>query len=128
MFVTIETQGYQGALPDICRDMMANGATAFNIREFKSNRSKSNKWLLGLDPYINQGKMSYLKGCVGIDAFFDECTSFNEDVRAHDDTIDGAFLAIQNAYAPSDFKVDEVIYYTKNRTKHKHKQLNYIIY
>lgn len=128
VYVTIETQGYQGALPDICREMMSQGSPAFTIREFKSNKSKNNKWLLGLDPYINQGKMMYMSNCAGIQEFFDECTAYNEEVRAHDDTIDGAFLAIHNSYSPSGFNVDEVIHSLKNKIKKKPKPLNYMVY
>ena len=128
IYVTIETQGYQGALADICRDMMARGNTAFSIREFKSNKSKNNKWLLGLEPYINHGKMSYIDKCEGIDAFFEECNGFNEDYHTHDDTIDGAFLSIQNAYAPCNFNVDELIASLKKQTKNKAKPLNYMHY
>jgi len=126
VYVTIETQGYQGALPDICRELIHQGATPFTIREFKSNKSKGNKWLLGLDPYINQGRFSYVKGCEGIDVFMKECVAFNEERREHDDTIDGAFLAITNSYSPSMFNVDEIIQGVKKKQKKKHKKLNWI--
>lgn len=117
VFVTIETQGYQGALPDICREMMYQGSTPFTIREFKSNQSKSNKWLLGLDPHINTGKVSVVQGCNNFDVFKRELLCYNEDYREHDDTIDGAFLAILNAYPPAMFNVDEAINQVKKKRK-----------
>jgi len=122
LFVTIETQGYQGALADMCREQMIRTANHFVIREFKSNQSKNNKWLLGLDPHINTGNVTYLHTCLGIDVFKRELEAYNEEYREHDDTVDGAFLAILNAYPPQMFNVDEVINKIKskksNRKKH----------
>ena len=126
VFVTIETQGYQGALADTCRELMLRYNEPFTIREFKSNQNKANKWLLGLDPYINQGRISYIDNCEGYDDFVRELTAYNEEYREHDDTLDGAFLAITNSYPPSDFNVDEVIKKITSNNKKKHTPNNWV--
>lgn len=125
--VTIETQGYQQALADICKDMMPTMGRFFTIRDFKSGKSKSNKWLLSLDPIINEGRMNYIKDCNNIKAFFQECTSYNQEYRDHDDTVDGAFLATLHAYPPSMYDVDAAIDNSKNRRTRKKTPLNWML-
>jgi len=129
--VTIETQGYQLALADMCRERIANnGEDAFSIKEFTSNKSKNNKWLYGLEPHINNGIVSYIKGCPNIDAFLRECVAYNEETREHDDTIDGLFLAILNAYPPAkNFDVDKYLAYRKltaDKNKRMKKPVNWM--
>jgi len=128
--VTIETQGYQLALADICRERMRQGHTSFPIREFKSSNSKSKKWLLGLDPYINSGRVSYVSKCRNIDLLFKEMNSFNGNKKEHDDTIDGLFLAISDSFKPAiNFDVDKYINNSKLLTTVDKKQpYNYMFY
>ena len=113
--VTIETQGYQGALEDMCREKMRHSGVYFAINSFKSNQSKSNKWLLGLEPMINSGDISRISGLNNWRLLQNELLSYNEGIRSHDDTIDGLFLALQKTYSPHNFNVDEMI--TKLRQK-----------
>jgi len=105
--VTIETQGYQGALEDICRENMRSTGVYFPINSFKSNKSKANKWLLGLEPLINSGDISRISGLRNWEMLNVELVCYNEQIRSHDDTIDGLFLALQRAYHPQMFDVDE---------------------
>lgn len=107
--VTIETQGYQGALEDMCREKMRTEGIHFAIKPFKSNKSKSNKWLLGLEPFVNAGDIYRISGLRNWNLLNEELTSYNEDLRAHDDTIDGLFLALNDAYNPPNFNVDEYL-------------------
>jgi len=120
--VEIETQGYQTALADFCRrDMKAKGIT-FAIREFKSNKSKNNKWLYGLEPNINGGHISRLKNMAGWDQLEKELIAFNEDYHDHDDSIDGLFLALDNAYAPQMYDINAAIQRMKDLDKNKNKK------
>lgn len=120
--VTIETQGYQGALEDMCREKMREKGLYFAINSFKSNKSKSNKWLLGLEPVINSGDISRLSGLKNWQLLQNELVCYNENVRAHDDTIDGLFLALQGSYAPQNYDVDEMITKLRHRADTKNKR------
>ena len=120
--VTIETQGYQGALEDMCREKMREKGVYFAINSFKSNKSKSNKWLLGLEPVINSGDISRLSGLKHWRLLQNELVCYNENVRAHDDSIDGLFLALQNTYAPQNYNVDEMITKLRDRANTKDKR------
>jgi len=51
-----------------------------------------------------------------------ELVCYNEDVRAHDDTIDGLFLALQGSYAPQNYDVDEMITKLRHRADTKDKR------
>ncbi len=108
--VTVETQGYQLALVSWLREKMNDGwQPAFPINEFKSNKSKNTKFLMGLEPIINYGECSRLKNCPGYEIFYKEASAFNGVSKEHDDTLDGFFLATQNVFKPYDFNVDKVI-------------------
>lgn len=128
--VTIETQGYQGALENMVSEKMSASGDYFNIRTFKSNVSKSNKWLEGLEPEVNSGFISYLRDTPNINTLFIEMQSYNKEDREHDDTIDALYLANLNAYPPSSFNVDEMLAMQKERSmKRKVKKVNnYMFY
>jgi predicted phage terminase large subunit-like protein len=130
--ITIETQGYQGALEDIVREKMSNTKEYYSIRSFKSNKSKNNKWIEGLEPDINSGKFFYLTSANGIDILLKEAEAYNKEDREHDDTLDGLFLANLDASVPSNFDVDKAIRdlarIEKEGRVRKKKPLNYMLY
>jgi len=108
--VTVETQGYQLALADWLREKMRLGwSPAFAIREFKSNKSKNNKFIMGLEPLINTGRCLKIKECRGYNIFEREAKAFNGVEKEHDDTLDGFFLAALDMYTPGNFNVDNLI-------------------
>jgi len=121
--VTVETQGYQLALADWLREKMILGwGQAFTIREFKSNKSKNTKFLMGLEPIINHGECVRIRGCPGYELFEKEASAFNGVTKEHDDTIDGFFLATQNMFAPQKFIVDKVIDQLRRGTNKRRKR------
>ncbi|MFA7143137.1 MAG: hypothetical protein WC175_04070 [Candidatus Dojkabacteria bacterium] len=128
--IVIETQGYQGALEDMLREYMKNSKEYYSVRDFQSNKSKNTKWIEGLEPDINAGRISYLDSAQGIDTFLLEAEAYNSGDREHDDTLDGLFLANIYSYAPSKYNVDEVLRSIKEKAKVKKtkKPLNYLDY
>jgi hypothetical protein len=81
----------------------------YAIKEFKTNVNKNNKWLSGLEPYINQGLISYLPSTRNINVLLNQLECFNTETREHDDTIDSLYLALENAYSPQEYDVDKAI-------------------
>jgi hypothetical protein len=106
----------------MCREKMREKGLYFAINSFKSNKSKSNKWLLGLEPVINSGDISRLSGLKHWQLLQNELVCYNENARAHDDTIDGLFLALQGSYAPQNYDVDEMITKLRHRADTKTKR------
>ena len=109
-----ETQGGRAAYVDLLRIEMKSRGRYTPIIPFKSNLSKTNKWLNGLEPYINSGRVAYLDSTNGVDQLIAQLESYNSEARDHDDMIDGLFLAMEKAFAPQEYNVDEAI---KNNTK-----------
>jgi len=117
--VTIETQSYQLALADWLREKMVDKrCLPFPIKEFTSSKSKNDKYLVGLEPLINNNNVFYLEGCPNIDLLKKQLDAFNVE-RDHDDTIDGLFLSYLNSYAPPKYDVDKYIHEIKLRSKDK---------
>lgn len=107
--VTFEVQGGREAYFEMLRSQMLRDGHAYPMRRFKTNQSKSNKWLKELEPYIANSCVSVLDNCDNWETMKSEMESFNEEVRDHDDTIDGLFLAIKNSYSPQPCDVDALI-------------------
>lgn len=121
--VTVETQGYQLALADWLREKMNLGwSPAFAIREFKSSKSKNNKFIMGLEPLINTGRCVKIKNCNGYATFEKEARAFNGVEKEHDDTLDGFFLAALDMYPPGNFNVDNLIKRVKSGRRKKRKR------
>jgi len=125
--VEIESNGYQLALSEWCRTRMIEGRRpAFAIREYESRKSKDNKFLLGLEPIINYGKLYKIKDCQGYELFDREARLYNSEVREHDDSLDGLYDAIEGAWAPGNYDVDEVISNLKKEHQRKVKPMNWV--
>lgn len=107
--ITFEEQGGRAAYIDLLRLEMRKRGTFHAIKPFKTNVSKTNKWLNGLEPYINGGYLNYLPSTQGLDKLISELENYNTESRDHDDAIDALFLAIENAYAPQQYDVDLTI-------------------
>lgn len=107
--VTFEVQGGREAYYELLRQQMMRDGSVFPMRRFKTNQSKSNKWLKELEPYINNSCVSVLSNCDGWETVKAEMESFNNEVKEHDDSIDALFLSIQNAHAPYPYDVDAKI-------------------
>ncbi len=118
---TIETQAYQLALPSFCRQMMANGrAPAFSIVEFKSAETKSNKFLKGLEPYVNGGHVTYLPSCKNIDQLIYQMNIFNTGTsRRKDDIVDAFYLSLNQCFPSPRYNVDEAVAREKDLSKKK---------
>ena len=106
---TIETINAQLNVYQYTEKMMEDTGEFFPLAAFNDTKSKNNKFIDGLEPVINTGKLSYIKGCVGIDTFFNEAKCFSGGKREHDDTLDGLYLALLNMWIPGDMDVDEYI-------------------
>lgn len=120
---TIETYGYQQSLYDSIRQRQAETRRFFALAEYKEHKDKSTKYIEGLQPLINGGRLWYLPGCRNIDLFLREAAVFSgsgggrED---HDDTLDGLFLALSNnPYPPAKLDVDAYIARHKKNLKQK---------
>ena len=98
--VTVETYGYQRSLKEWLEDKMTERQNYFAIEPFNENKSKSKKYIEGLEPFINDGRIGYMEGCKNIQLFFEEARNFSGGIRDHDDTLDGLFLALNKSYAP----------------------------
>lgn len=120
--VTIETQGYQLALEDICREKMRTSGLYFPIKGFKTTKSKAMKWLLGLEPQINSGNVYRIAHLNLWGELEKQLVSYNENIREHDDCIDGLYLAVQNAYCPQPYDVDRAINDYKNKDRQQPSQ------
>ncbi|HPS39658.1 MAG TPA: hypothetical protein PL124_09625 [Candidatus Cloacimonadota bacterium] len=113
---TVETQGYQLALPSFCRQMIANGRQpAFSIVEFTSQVSKNNKFLNGLEPYLNGGHISYMPGIKHIDTLKQQLQDFNSgNTRTKDDLVDALYLSLNKAFPSPRIDIDEILKTLKN--------------
>lgn len=110
--ITIETYGFQLELSRHVRDEMIRTGEHYVTREFQENISKKKKLVEGLSPSINSGEWSYIAGCTNIKMFLDEGSKYsgqNSTATRKDDTLDGAFLANNNCYAPAMYDVDAEI-------------------
>ena len=123
--ITFETQGGRAAYIDLLRLEMKRRGRFYGIMPFKSNQSKTNKWLNGLEPYINQGHVSYLPSTANINVLTSQLESYNSETRDHDDTVDGLFLAIENSVAPQEYNVDEAIRRNLNKKDEKPRVANW---
>lgn len=117
--VTIETNAYQLALPSFLRQMMAAGRSpAFSIVEFRSAESKNNKFLKGLEPFINGGHVSYLPGCNHIEELIHQMNIFNTgSARRKDDLVDALYLALNQSYPSPRYDVEEALKREKDTKK-----------
>jgi hypothetical protein len=114
--VTIETNAYQLALPSFCRQMMGAGrAPAFAIQEFKSSETKGNKFLKGLEPYVNGGHVSYVPACAKkIRMLKEQMDIFSTGSnRKRDDIIDALYLSLNSAYPASNYNVEDALEFDK---------------
>jgi len=102
---TIETYAYQLALYEYVLKGVRHGSKSHVVFPFKENKSKSVKYKDGLIDPINNGRVSYLESCANIDKFKEQARRFSGGVTAHDDTLDGMFLAMSE-----DEKLGKVIY------------------
>jgi len=91
---TIETYAYQLVLYEYVLKGIRNGRTPHVVFPFKENKNKSTKYKEGLIEPINNGMVSFVKGCSNIDKFKEQGRKFSGGVTEHDDTLDGMFLAI----------------------------------
>ena len=107
--ITFEVQGGRQAYIELLRTEMRRRGNYYAIKEFKTNVNKNNKWLSGLEPYINQGLISYLPSTRNINVLLNQLECFNTETREHDDTIDSLYLALENAYSPQEYDVDKAI-------------------
>ena len=107
--ITFEIQGGRAAYVDLLRLAMRQRGTYHAIKPFKTNVSKTNKWLNGLEPYINGGYVNYLATTQNVNILKTQLENYNSEVRDHDDCIDSLFLAKENAYAPQEYDVDVAI-------------------
>ena len=107
--ITFEVQGGRAAYVELLRLEMRKRGTYHAIKPFKTNQSKSNKWLNGLEPYINGGYINYLPTTPNVNILISQLENYNSESRDHDDCIDSLFLAKENAYAPQQYDVDESI-------------------
>lgn len=119
--VTIETQAYQLALPSFCRQMMAGGrGPAFSIVEFKSAETKSNKFLKGLEPFVNGGHVSYIPGCRNVEQLIHQMNIFNSGTtRSKDDLVDGLYLSLNQAFPSPRYDVETALKNLKDTKKKK---------
>jgi hypothetical protein len=106
---TVETIGYQLSLKENLDKYSQDTREWYYYLEYKGNASKSKKFLEGLAVPINQGMVSYIAGCRGIEIFLNEGNCFYGGFREHDDTLDGFYLALNKHYAPADRDVDSLI-------------------
>jgi phage terminase large subunit-like protein len=109
--VEIEVNAYQFALADWCRQTMnATPGISFAIEEYTSSQSKNAKYIAGLEPIINTGQITRLGYCPGWEKLKEEMDRFDGERKDNsDNTLDGAFLALDQAYAPADRNVDDLI-------------------
>lgn len=108
---TIETIQAQRNVYEYTEQLMNDTGEYFPLAPFDQKKSKNNKYIDGLEPIINTGKLGYIKGCKGIEIFFNQARAFVGGEREHDDTLDGLYLASLNVWTPSDMDVDEYIAY-----------------
>jgi len=119
---TFETQGGRVAYKDLLQLEMRKSGTMLPIKEFKTNQGKTNKWLNGLEAFVNTGRIHYLPDAHGINDIKAQMEEFNSEVHEHDDLIDGLFLALQSAYSPANFDVDAAIRRIRERRESNKKQ------
>ena len=91
---TIETYAYQLSLLSTVLKQMRESGKSHVVFPFNENKSKTNKYKDGLIEPINNNRFSYVKGCPNIAKFKEQGKRFSGGVTPHDDTLDGAFLAI----------------------------------
>lgn len=110
--ITVETYGYQLELSRHIQDKMMDRGIMFPIRNYQENIKKSKKFLEGLSPMINDGKLSYIESCPNVKQFLHEASLYsgqNSTDRRKDDTLDGLFLANNGSYVPQLYDVDKEI-------------------
>lgn len=106
---TIECTNYQLSLFDHVEKMMYDLDEYYPISQYNKTKSKDNKFIEGLEPIINTGKVSYLQDCEGIDIFLKEVACYSGGIREHDDTMDGLYLALCGKWTPGDTDIDEYL-------------------
>jgi len=107
----IETYGYQFSLYEWTTKAMLDSGEYYSFVEFNNGQSKKQKYLEGIDPVVNSGKLSYIEDCPNVDLLKNQMRKFSGGKRTHDDLIDGLFLALLHSYPPScdDDYVEELI-------------------
>ena len=90
---------------------MLDSGEYYSFVEFNNGQSKKQKYLEGIDPVVNSGKLSYIEDCPNVDLLKNQMRKFSGGKRTHDDLIDGLFLALLHSYPPScdDDYVEELI-------------------
>ena len=58
---------------------------------------------------LNPGNVGYVTGCPNIDLFIQEGAAFTAGERAHDDTLDGYYLANLGSFQPRNADIDYLI-------------------
>ena len=106
---TIESISYQLSLYEYVEKAMYDMNEYFTITPYKKTLSKDNKFIAGLEPLINGGKVSYVEGCEGIEVFPNEVTCYSGGIKEHDDTLDGLYLALFGYWVPGQVDVDEYL-------------------
>jgi len=115
--ICIEAFGAALELPHSFEREMWEKKQRWNYTVFKERIGKSAKYLTGLSPMIDSGKLSYIKGCKNIELLKFQMDSFNGEERYHDDTIDGLFLAYNDSLIPNEYNVEERIERLKKRNR-----------
>ena len=94
----------------------------FALAPYSENKSKSTKYIEGLCPLINTGKVGYLSGCPNIELYFLEGRAYSNNEEEHNDTLDAHFLSETKAYPPQECDVDAYIERLKKAYKDKSKK------
>jgi hypothetical protein len=109
--IEIEINAYQYSLVDWCRTRMNEGwQPAFAIREYTSRSGKSKKYIEGLEPFINSGATSRLRSMEGWQKLKYDAEHYDSGRRDNqDNSLDAFFLALDKAFPPQMYDVDEAI-------------------
>jgi len=115
---TIETYGYQLALEQYVKKEMIDKREPYIVKPFNENISKSKKYIVGIVPRWNSGKIGYIKGCRNIDILKSQAIRFRGLRSGKDDALDGLFLALLNAMKPPNVDVKKRLNELKRMKKH----------
>ena len=114
--VVIETYAYQNSLAGWVRKYQRERKRFFPVIEFDEPKSKKDKYLTGLIPYINGGMVFRIPGIDNYSMFEQQAENFSGG-KDHDDTLDGFFLALHEHFVPPKINVDKKILQIKNTLK-----------
>jgi hypothetical protein len=125
----IETTGYQLSLEVQVRKKCKENGKPFLIIGNDKRESKATTYqeIDGLCHVVNTGKMSYIKGCKGIQTFKSQSRAYSSGVkRTLIDTLDGCYHALQNMYPPPKRDVDQLLEMEADTKKSKYKIKNFM--